>query len=62
MKESNSKEKESKQEILLLLSGVMFISGFVVSGLNYRFEWIILPKWIVFIATLIFISAYILYG
>ena len=61
-KRLNSKEKESKQEILLLLSGVMFISGFVVSGLNYRFEWIILPKWIVFIATIIFLLAYVLYA
>ena len=60
-KRLNSKEKESKQEILLLLSGVMFISGFVVSGLNYRFEWIILPKWIVFMATIIFLLAYVLY-
>ena len=61
-KRLNSKEKESKQEILLLLSGVMFISGFVVSGLNYRFEWIILPKWIIFIATIIFLLAYVLYA
>ena len=61
-KRLNAKEKESEQEVLLLLGGVIFICGFIVSGLNYRLEWIILPKWIVFIATLIFISAYILYG
>ena len=61
-KRLNSKEKESKQEILILLGGVMFISGFVVSGLNYRFEWIILPKWIIFIATIIFLLAYVLYA
>ena len=61
-KRLNSKEKESKQEILILLSGVMFISGFVVSGLNYRFEWIILPKWIIFIATIIFLFGYVLYA
>ena len=61
-KRLNAKEKESEQEVLLLLGGVIFICGFIVSGLNYRLEWIILPKLIVFIATLIFISAYILYG
>ena len=60
-KRLNSKEKESKQEILILLGGIMFVCGFVVSGLNYRFEWIILPKWIVFIATIIFLLAYVLY-
>lgn len=61
-KRLNSKEKESKQEILLLIGGVMFICGFVVSGLNYRFGWIILPKWITFISMIIFLFAYILYA
>ena len=61
-KRLNSKEKESKQQILILLGGVIFICGFVVSGLNYRFEWIILPKWIVFMATIIFLLAYVLYA
>ena len=61
-KRLNSKEKESKQQILILLGGVIFICGFVVSGLNYRFEWIILPKWIIFIATIIFLLAYVLYA
>ena len=40
----------------------MFICGFIVSGLNYRFEWVILPKWIVFMATVIFLLAYVLYA
>ena len=61
-KRLNSKEKESKQKVLLIFGGVMFICGFVVSGLNYRFEWIILPKWIVFIAMIIFLLAYVLYA
>ena len=60
-KRLNSKEKESEQGILLMVCGVMFICGFVVSGLNYRFEWIILPKMIVFIATSIFLFGYVLY-
>ena len=45
-----------------MVCGVMFICGFVVSGLNYRFEWIILPKMIVFIATSIFLFGYVLYA
>ena len=61
-KRLNSKEKESKQEILILLGGIMFVCGFVVSGLNYRFEWIILPKWFIFIATIIFLFGYVLYA
>ena len=61
-KRLNSKEKESEQEILLLIGGVMFICGFVISGLNYRFKWIILSKWIVFVASIIFLFAYVLYA
>ena len=40
----------------------MFICGFVISGLNYRFKWIILSKWIVFVASIIFLFAYVLYA
>ena len=61
-KRLNSKEKEAEQGILLLLGGVMFICGFVVAGLNYRFEWIILPKYIVYIGAIIFLLAYVLYA
>ena len=61
-KRLNSKENESEQEVLVLFAGIMFICGFIVSGLNYRFEWIILPKWIVFMATVIFLLAYVLYA
>ena len=61
-KRLNSKEKEAEQVILLVIGGVMFICGFVVAGLNYRFEWIILPKYIVFIAAIIFLLAYVSYA
>ena len=61
-KRLNSKEKEAEQEVLVLFAGIMFICSFIVSGLNYRFEWIILPKWIVFMATVIFLLAYVLYA
>ena len=61
-KRLNSKENESEQKPLLLLSGVMFSSGFVISGLNYRFQWMTLPKWMIVIATIIFLLAYLLYA
>ena len=40
----------------------MFIGGFIVAGLNYRFQWMIIPKWMIIIATIIFLSAYVLYA
>lgn len=61
-KRLNAKEKESEQKIVLVLSGLMFIVGFVLAGLDYRFEWLVLPKSVVIIASVIFLIAYILYA
>ncbi|MTL75626.1 isoprenylcysteine carboxylmethyltransferase family protein, partial [Turicibacter sanguinis] len=48
-KRLNSRENESEQKVLLVLGGFMFIGGFVFSGLNYRFQWMTLPKWMIVI-------------
>jgi len=40
----------------------MFISGFIVAGLDYRYQWLILPKWVVFVATAVFLFAYLLFA
>ena len=61
-KRLNSKENESEQKVLLLLGGILFIGGFIVAGLNYRFQWMIIPKWMIIIATIIFLLAYLLYA
>ena len=34
----NAKEKEKQQDLVVKLSGLMFIAGFVVAGLDYRFS------------------------
>ena len=56
------KEKEQEQRLVLLLSGLMFISSFVVAGLNFRFKWIELPNIVIIISSILFIISYILYG
>lgn len=43
----NTKENESEQKTVILLSGIMFLAGFVLCGFNYRFSWIVLPKWVI---------------
>ena len=58
----DAKEKEQEQKIVILLSGLMFLSGFIIAGLNYRFNWINLPNLVVIISSIIFIVSYILYG
>ena len=57
----NAKEESEEQKQVILYSGLMFILGFVLAGLNYRFEWIILPNAVVIAASIIFLIAYILY-
>ena len=58
----NSKENEKEQKEVVLLSGLMFISGFIVAGLNYRYNWIELPNVVVIISSIVFIISYVLYA
>lgn len=58
----NAKEKESEQREVLNFSAFMFISGFVIAGLNYRYGLIVLPNIVVVIASVMFIISYIMYA
>lgn len=57
-----AKEKQKDQDLVIKLSGLMFLLGFIVAGLNFRFEWFMLPKSVVITSAVIFIIAYILYA
>lgn len=61
-KRLNAKENEGEQKKVVLLSSLMFLSGFVIAGLNYRFSWIIMPNIVVIISSILFVLAYLLYG
>ena len=61
-KRLNSKEKENDQKKVILFSGLMFLSGFIVAGLNYRYNWIVLPNIVIIISSILFVIAYILYA
>ena len=61
-KRLNAKEKENEQKQVVALSGLMFIVGFIVAGLNYKYGWIIMPKPVVIISTIIFLVGYALYA
>lgn len=61
-KRLNTKEKEIDQKQVIRLSGLMFLSGFIVAGLNYRFNWIELPNAVTIISSIMFIIAYLLYA
>lgn len=56
------KEKSKEQEHVIVLSVMIFVASFVLSGLNYKYSWIIMPKCISIISSSIFLIAYILYA
>ena len=58
----NAKEKQREQKEVVALSGLMFMLGFIISGLNYRFNWIELPNIVFIIASIIFIISYVMYA
>lgn len=60
-KRLDTKEKEKEQKVVIALSGIMLLAAFVFAGLNFRFNWMILPNWIVYTATGIFLASYLMY-
>lgn len=57
-----AKEKQKEQDFVVKLSGLMFLTGFVLAGLGFRLNWFMLPKIVVIIASILFVFAYIVYA
>ena len=58
----DAKEKEKDQSLVVKLSGLMFLSGFIIAGLDFRFGWCVLPKGVMIGATVLFLLSYVLYA
>ena len=56
------REKDPEQKAVIALSGLMFLAAFIVAGLNFRFQWIVLPAWVSWAAAAVFLLAYALYA
>ncbi len=61
-KRLNAKEEQMEQKTVVKLSGLLFVCAFVMAGLNWRHQWILLPNWIVWVAVFLFLGAYVLYA
>ena len=61
-KRLNAKEKQKEQNLVVKLSGLMFLAGFIVAGLGVRFDWYTLPTPVVIISAVLFLMAYALYA
>ena len=58
----DAKEKEREQSLVVKLSGLMFLVGFILAGLSFRFGWLMLPKWVSIVGAVLFLSSYALYA
>lgn len=61
-KRLQSKEKQAGQSKVVALSGLMFVGGFVLAGLDYRFGWSQLPGWLTAAASAVLLASYALYA
>ena len=57
-----AKEKEADQDLVIKLSGLMFLVGFILAGLDFRFGWSRLPGWVNVLGAVLFLSAYALFA
>ena len=61
-KRLNAKEKEAEQKSVVAMSGLLFVTAFVLAGLNWRFCWWVLPDWVVWVSAGLFLASYLLYA
>ena len=58
----NAKEEQGEQKQVIAGSGLMFLASFILAGLNFRFGWLSLPRWLVWTAAVLFLLGYLLYA
>ena len=61
-KRLDAREKQGEQQLVVKLSGLMCLAGFIAAGLNFRFGWHTLPDGVVIGATVAFLAAYLIYA
>ncbi len=58
----DSKEKRSSQKGVVAFSAFIFLVGFIVAGLDFRFGWSSVPEWLVAVSSVVFFISYLLYA
>ena len=61
-KRLHGREEQGEQRTVIAVSGAMFLSAFIVAGLNFRFRWTALPPWVSWAAAAVFLLGYGLYA
>ena len=58
----NAKEKQKEQGIVIKLSGLMFVAGFVLAGLDFRYGWWQIPPIYTYLSAVIFLLSYVMWA
>ncbi|MBQ6835653.1 MAG: isoprenylcysteine carboxylmethyltransferase family protein [Clostridia bacterium] len=58
----DAKEKQGEQQNVVKLSGLMFILGFVLTGLDFRMGWSNMPMWLCYTGCVILLISYGLFA
>lgn len=58
----DAKEKQKEQGTLIKLSGLMFVVGFVLAGLDARFGWLPIPRGVQYGAAVLFLLSYAMWA
>ncbi len=61
-KRLDGKEKENTQKGVVVFSALIFLGGFIVAGLDFRFSWSNVPAVVQIIASALFLVSYVLYA
>lgn len=61
-KRLKTRETQPEQRRVILLSGLMFLSGFLLAGLNHRWRWFSLPDAVSWAGAAAFLLAYLRYA
>lgn len=57
-----AKEREDTQKRVIGLSGLMFLAGFISAGLDFRWNWTVVPRWVTVAAAVVFLGGYLLFA
>lgn len=58
----NGKEKQTEQKQVIMSSAILFIIGFIIAGLDFKYGWSQLPKGITITSSIILLASYLLYA
>lgn len=61
-KRLHAKEQQAEQSLVVKLSGLMFVAGFILAGFDFRFGWIMLPDWVSLAGAILFLFSYLGYA